>query len=245
MAEAPEAIAAVVGALTQPEARGRLLALGLARGMVWRDGVVPEGAPDFPVQLTDDLLDFGYGLLALGLELRDANRELATVRQFPTDEAFRVAAEALESAVRRGSPEDPDRGRHLVVCAAAFHLAGYAARSFSVLPSAALDLNLASHERVLGMLLRRDLYQMRSILIQWHLDSGHSDDAVSARLLDADDTFGPEDALVMALSTAYHRAVGMADSALLLGDRGVFGRALTALEAVVTNAASIGNIPTW
>ena len=164
MAEAPEAIAAVVDALTQPEARGRLLALGLARGMVWRDGVVPEGAPDFPVQLTDDLLDFGYGLLALGLELRDANRELATARQFPTDEAFRVAAEALESAVRRGSPEDPDRGRHLVVCAAAFHLAGYAARSFSVLPPAALDLNLASHERVLGMLLRRDLYQMRSIL---------------------------------------------------------------------------------
>lgn len=245
MAEAPEAIAAVVGALTQPEARGRLLALGLARGMVWRDGVVPEGAPDFPVQLTDDLLDFGYGLLALGLELRDANRELATVRQFPTDEAFRVAAEALESAVRRGSLEDPDRGRHLVVCAAAFHLAGYAARSFSVLPSAALDLNLASHERVLGMLLRRDLYQMRSILIQWHLDSGHSDDAVSARLLDADDSFGPEDALVMALSTAYHRAVGMADSALLLGDREVFDRALTALEAGVANAASIGNIPTW
>ena len=37
----PEAIAAVVTALTQPDARGRLLALGLARGMVWRDGVVP------------------------------------------------------------------------------------------------------------------------------------------------------------------------------------------------------------
>ena len=73
----------------------------------------------------------------------------------------------------------------------------------------------------------------------------HSDDAVSARLLDADDSFGPEDAVVMALSTAYHRAVGMADSALLLGDREVFGLALTALEAVVANAASIGNIPTW
>lgn len=245
MAQDPEAIAAVVEELTQPDARGRLLALGLARGMVWRDGVVPEGAPDFPVQLTDDLLDFGYGLLALGLELRDANRELATARQFATDEAFRVAAEALESAVRRGSPEDPNRGRHLVVCAAAFHLAGYAARSFSILPSPALDLNLASQERVLGMLLRRDLYQMRSVLIQWHLDSGHLDDAVTARLSDADDSFGPEDAVVMALSTAYHRAVGMADSAILLGDREIFGRALTALEAVVANAASIGNIPTW
>jgi hypothetical protein len=245
MAQDPDAIAAVVAELTQPEARGRLLALGLARGMVWRDGVVPEGAPDFPLQLTDDLLDFGYGLLTLGLELRDANRELATARQFATDEAFRVAAEALESAVRRGSPDDPDRGRHLVVCAAAFHLAGYAARSFSVLPSPALDLNLASSERVLGMLLRRDLYQMRSVLIQWHLAPRHSDNAVTARLLDADDSFGPEDAVMIALSTAYHRAVGMADSGLLLGAREVFGLALTSLEEVVANAASIGNIPTW
>jgi hypothetical protein len=245
MAQNPNAISSVVAELTEPEARGRLLALGLARGMVWRDGVVPEGAPDFPAQLTDDLLDFGYGLLALGLELRDANRQLATERQFPTDEAFRVAAEALESAVRRGNPADPDRGRHLVVCAAAFHLAGYAARSFSVLPSPALDLNLASHERVLGMLLRRDLHLMRSALIQWHLDPAHSDDAVSTRLLNADDDFGPEDAAVLALSTAYHRAVGMADSGLLLGDRETVSSALTALEEIVANAASIGNIPTW
>src|SRR5690606_32751899 len=103
------------------------------------------------------------------------------------DDAFRVAAEAIESAVRRGSPDDLDRGRHLVVCAAAFHLAGYAARSFSVLPSPALALNLASHERVLGLLLRRDLHQMRAALIRWHVDPAHSDDVVSARLLDAAD----------------------------------------------------------
>ena len=245
MAQDPEAIATVVDELTQPEARGRLLALGLARGMVWRDGVVPEGAPDFPARLTDDLLDFGYGLLALGLELRDANRERASTRQFATADAFRVSAEALESAVRRGDPRDPDRGRHLVVCAAAFHLAGYAARSFSVLPSPALDLNLSSGERVLGLLLRRDLQHMRSTLIQWHLDATHSDDAVSTRLLNPDDEFGPEDAALMALSTSYHRAVGMADSGLLLGDREMFGVALTALEEVVAAAASIGNIPTW
>jgi len=245
VAQDPAAIAALVRELIRPEARGRLLSLGLARGMVWRDGVVPDGAPNFPVQLTDDLLDFGYGLLALGLELRDANRELATSEQFPTDEAFRVAAEALESAVRRGDPQDPDRGRHLVVCAAGFHLAGYAARSFSILPSPTLDLNLASHERVLGLLLRRDLPQMRSALIQWHHDPAHSDDVVSSRLLDADDNFNTEDAVVMALSTAYHRAVGLADSGLLLGDRVVFGQALTALEEVIANAVSVGNIPTW
>jgi hypothetical protein len=213
--------------------------------MVWRDGVVPEGAPEFSAQLTNDLLDFGYGLLALGLELRDSNRQAVIERAFDTVEAFRVAAEAIESAVRRGDRDDPDRGRHLVVCAAAFHLAGYAARSFSLLPLPALDLNLASHERVLGLLLRRDLYAMRSIIIQWHLDPTHSDEAVSARLLDAEDSFGPEDAAILALSTAYHRAVGRADSALGLGDRDAFDLAITALDSVVSNASLIGNIPTW
>src|SRR5206468_2530253 len=114
----------------------RLLALGLARGMVWRDGVVPDGAPPAlnSATLTQDLLDFGYGVLALALELRDANRERPPEQQFDTREAFRVAAEATESAVRRGDPNWGDQGRHLVVSAAAFHLAGYAARSFSLLP---------------------------------------------------------------------------------------------------------------
>src|SRR5260221_5683774 len=42
----PEAISRTLAELIQPEARGRLLALGLARGMIWRDGIVPAGAPD-------------------------------------------------------------------------------------------------------------------------------------------------------------------------------------------------------
>jgi hypothetical protein len=157
MAQNPEAINAALAELIDPQARGRLLARGLARGMIWRDGVVPEGGQEFAASLTPDLLDFGYGVLALGLELRDANRERAADRQFETGEAFRVAAEAIESAPRRGDPADGDQGRHLVVSAAAFRLAGYAARSFSMLPMPALTRNLASHERALGLLLRRDL----------------------------------------------------------------------------------------
>jgi len=42
--------------------------------MIWRDGVVPDGAQEFSSSLTSDLLDLGYGILALALELRDANR---------------------------------------------------------------------------------------------------------------------------------------------------------------------------
>src|SRR5713226_6711518 len=193
MASDPEAISRALADLVQPQARGRLLAQGLARGMVWRDGVVPDGAPEFSASLTPDLLDFGYGVLALALELRDANRDREANQRFNTDEPFRVAAEAIESAVRRGDPLSGDQGRHLVVSAAAFHLAGFAARSFSMLPIPALAKNLASHERALGYVLRRDLSLLREHIIQWHTDPSHSDATVAGRLLDENDDFGPED----------------------------------------------------
>lgn len=247
MARDPETINRILTDLVQPEARGRLLALGLARGMVWRDGVVPEGVPERlrSATLTPDLLDFGYGVLALALELRDANRERAAGEQFPTSEAFRVAAEAIESAVRRGDPTHEDHGRHLVISSAAFHLAGYAARSFSLLPLPVLERNLASHERCLAYLLRRDLPILRSQIIQWHSDTAHSDDTLARRLLDETDTFDAEDAALLVLTTLYHRGLGLADTGLLLGDREALDAALRTLETVASSAGQIGNIPTW
>lgn len=245
MAQNPEVISQTLAALIQPDARGRLLARGLARGMVWREGVVPEGAQDFSASLTPDLLDFGYGILSLALELRDANRDRNADQRFNTDEPFRVAAEAIESAVRRGDPLNGDQGRHLVVSAAAFHLAGFAARSFSMLPSPALTKNLASPERALGYVLRRDLSLLREHIIRWHADPAHSDAALAARLLDENDSFGPEDAAILALTTSYYHALGLADTALLFGNREMFDSAVRAIEGVVTFAAQIGNIPMW
>jgi replicative superfamily II helicase len=247
MARDPEAINRTLSNLIQPEARGRLLALGLARGMVWRDGVVPEGAPERlnSSTLTPDLLDFGYGILALALELRDANRERTAGEQFLTNEALRVAAEAIESAVRRGDPNDGDQSRHLVISAAAFHLGGYAARSFSLLPLPALDRNLASHERCLAYLLRRDLAILRSQIIQWQSNPNNGDEAVAVRLLDENDAFNVGDAALLALTTEYHRGLGLADTALLFGNRDTFDAAVQLLEIVVSSAGQIGNIPLW
>src|ERR1700722_5230866 len=122
MANNAEAIVAQLNGLIAPQTRGRLLARGLARGLLWRDGVLPLGAPEFAPSLTLDLLDFGYGVLALALELRDTNRNRDQAA-FATSDAFRVAAEAIESAVRRDAGTGRDRGRHLVVGATAFHLA--------------------------------------------------------------------------------------------------------------------------
>lgn len=75
MALNPQALKAALDAATAQQARGRLLARGVARGMVWRQGVVPEGGPAFAPELTSDLLDFGYGILAGALELRDVGEE--------------------------------------------------------------------------------------------------------------------------------------------------------------------------
>ncbi len=212
--------------------------------MVWRDGIVPEGRPSFVDNLSADLLDFGYAVLVLALELRDTNLTRAN-GEFETKDAFVAAAEAIESAVRRGDPSDGDQGRHLVVGATAFHLAGYAARSYSMLPRSVLDKNLASSEHALAFLLRRDLLVLRELILDWLGRAEHSDEAIARRLANVDDEFGPEDALVLALTTIYFRALGLADTALLTGERARYESAIAALAKLVAVAGDTGNVPIW
>lgn len=149
------------------------------------------------------------------------------------------------SPVRRENSEGRDQGRHLVVSASAFHLAGYAARSFSMLPLPALETNLSTQERSLALLLRRDMDVLREHLLTWNTDPRLSDDAITARLLDTEDDFGPEDATYVSLTNIYQQQVGLSDSALVLGDVEVFGRAVEGLQRLVSAAASVGNLATW
>lgn len=244
MAQNPDEIRRSLDRYLGPDFRGRLRAKGIARGMVWRDGVVPEGSPPFVDTLSADLLDFGYAVLVLALELRDANLTRAE-GSFETKDEFVVAAEAIESAVRRGDPNDGDQGRHLVVGAAAFHLAGYAARSYSMLPPSALDKNLASSERALAFLLRRDLLALRELILSWLGRAEHSDEGIAQRLANADDEFGPEDAVVLALTTTYFRTLGLADTALLTGERARYEAAIAALAKLIEAAGDVGNVPIW
>ncbi len=58
MATTPEAIAQLIAEATAPGFRDDLLAKGQARSMVWRDGVLPPGAPQFSNLLTYDLLSY-------------------------------------------------------------------------------------------------------------------------------------------------------------------------------------------
>ena len=245
MANNLAAIVERLNELTEPAARGRLLARGLARGLLWRDGVLPLGAPQFTASLTLDLLDFGYGVLALALELRDANRTREPGAVFQTSDAFRVAAEAIESAVRRDTGESRDRGRHLVISATAFHLAGYAARSYSMLPIPALEANLSTQERCLGLILRKDMAILREQVIGWASDETRGDDQIAARLSNPEDDFDADDAMVIAATNAYIRAVGRADWGLLYGSPEQFQSAIELLRQLIAASARSGQLSTW
>jgi hypothetical protein len=245
MAQSPERIRQSLDRYLSRDFRGRLLARGIARGVVWRDGAVPLGGPEFAENLTADLLDFGYTLLALALELRDANNARNSEQPFKTDDAFEVAAEAIESATRRADPRDPDHGRHLVVGAAAFHLAGYSARSYSLLRGLTQNTNLASCERALALLLQRDMLTLRDLIVEWLARTEHSDETVTKRLGDEADGFGSDDAVLLALTATYFRALGLADSALLTGDPPLHDKVIEILKELINKAAIVGNLPHW
>lgn len=244
MAQDPDAIRETLESLLRPNARGRLLARGRARGMVWRDGIVPEGGPNFPDELTPDLLDVGYAALSLALELRDVNLERANTDPFETSKALELAAEAIESAVRRGNPNDADQGRQLVICAAALHLAGYAARSYSLLPPSILSKNLATPELALAYLLRRDLNSLRKLVVKWLSDPRNTDQEVAKRIA-IDVQFGPEDAAITSQTAAYLRSLGLADTALLQGESTTYEEAISGLRQVTEATGQLGNIPLW
>ena len=116
--------------LTLPVYRNKLLARGLARGMIWRNGQLPPGSPMFSQQLTSDLLDHGFRILDTALRLR----EIAPEPNGILDRSLSIAGEAIESAGRQGDPSDPARGFHLTCAAASFHIGHFAARG--ILPSA-------------------------------------------------------------------------------------------------------------
>jgi len=134
MPTTPEAIVAAITDATTTGFRGRLIARGQARAMIWRDGVLPADAPAFAPQLSFDLHSYGYGLLGLGLRLLEMDGDVSQARI-----AFEQAATALESVMARGDRQEADRHFHFVMAAASYHLAHLSARAYSLLTFIAAD----------------------------------------------------------------------------------------------------------
>jgi hypothetical protein len=239
VAETAAELSSRLQVVVEPGVRGRLLDKGLARGLIWRDGNLPEGAPVFPESLSEDLLDYGHAVMALALRLRasgEANPRLL-------DRAFLVAGEAIEAAVHRGE-ERLDRGFHRVTAAVAFHLGRYAARAFSMLPAAAEAQNLAPTEAALVQLVRRRLDELHKAFSEWLLDPANADDSV-AHKLEGDDDFDQTEAVHSVLTSSFMRGLALFDHALTTGDTEVADQARSRLFTTADAARDLNAVSHW
>ena len=177
MARSVEEIEQEILRATEPGFRGDLLTQGQARSIIWREGKLPTDAPRFSVQLSYDLLSYGYGLLGHGLRLLEEGGNSDLARR-----AFEFSADALESVVTNGA-ESPDRDFHRFMAAAGYHLGGFSARAYSMLDSGFDDLSLSEMQKSLSLLMLRRLDGLEERLNQWRRE-GEGDDSSLADSID-------------------------------------------------------------
>lgn len=237
MAESVELLTERLGTATQPGFRERLLDKGLARGMIWRDGVMPPGSPAFPHSLTEDLLDYAHTVLNMALRLRSHDPKANLERP------FLVAGEAIEAAVHRGV-DGPDGGFHRVSAAVAFHLARYSARAYSMLSTEIGSTNLAPTETALVQLLRRKLDDLHELYARWLLDEEHSDERVAEKLRDDKDYDGT-DACNEVIVSAFMRALALFDHAITAGEPESAVAAKKQLQLSVDAARNVHAVSHW
>lgn len=252
MPTSSEAITTAIADAATAGFRGKLIARGQARAMIWRDGVVPLDAPAFSPQLSFDLHSYAYGMLELGLRLLELDGDPKQARI-----AFEQAATALEAVVSKGNREDADRDFHFVVAAASYHLAHLSARAYSLLAIVATDENFSPIERVLALLMRRDMKELRSIVFSFKLQDRGSDRTIAAQFqqnlagVGADDF--PEsdgghfllEGLDLALTDAFFGASAMFLLALERGDRVLVDQAVARLRESLDICGEFNLLPQW
>lgn len=242
--ETPEVLVAKLEVLCASGAREQLLAKGLARGMIWEGGGLPEDSPKFSTLLTNDLLSHGYLVLGCALRLRMLTLADAVVDVAILNEGFRTAAECIEAAIRRGRPRN-DRGFHLTIAAAAFHLGQYGARSFSLLAESADQLNLVNAELLLVALMQRRLDELQRLCRDWLNDPQNNDEGIASSLESEEKDFDADDAAYIAINRVFHRAIAVFEFALHTGDGGSVQTAIALLDRCVEAAGELKHVPLW
>jgi len=252
MPTTPEGIAVDITEAATAGFRGRLIARGQARAIIWRDGVLPPDAPDFVPQLSYDLHSYGYALLGLGLRLRELGGDAAQARI-----AFEQAATALEAVIAKGNPEESDRNFHFVMAAASYHLAHLSARSYSLLTIVDNDENFSPVEQVLVQLMRRNFSALRVNVLNYRASAEGSDAsiaaAIQARLDQLGDAAEPVDGgndflfegLDTALIDAFYAAMSLYLLALERGERQLVDLALERLRTSLAICSELNLLPQW
>lgn len=260
MPTSPEAIQAAIELAATAGFRGRLIARGQARAMIWRDGVLPADAPPFSPQLSYDLQTYAYSLLDLGLRMRELGGDEAASRT-----AFERAATALEAVIAKGAQDDPERDFHFVMAASAYHLAHLSARAFSLLSLVAEDANFSVVERGLALLMRRDFGNLQTAILTYKLDGRGSDGSIVAVIESAFPPDVPEaleaavgsepldddrgavllDAVDRALTDRFMGALSAYILALERGDGALLEAGLAQLRVGLGVSADLNFVPQW
>ncbi|MBC7299414.1 MAG: DEAD/DEAH box helicase [Nocardia sp.] len=250
MPQSPEVIEAAIREAISPGFRGGLLARGEARGMIWRDGILPENAPEFGPLLDYNLLSYGYALLGSGMRLIEAegSRELSR-------RAFENAAVAIESVIARG-PQTDDREFHRVVAAAAYHLGGFSARAYSLLSKVRNSAQTTASEQCLVLLMLRSLDDLSALIFGWRAESRASDaelvtvlersyTAVGIDDLAEEDAPDVIDVIDLALTDAFMAAMSVAMLAFERGDAELLDDAVHRLRTGLDAAGELNLVPQW
>jgi superfamily II DNA/RNA helicase len=232
--------------------RGNLLARGQSRSMIWRDGLLPEDAPEYSGLLSHDLLSYSYSLLSHGLRLIDLQRDSTLARA-----AFEHTAEALEAVIAR-SENNSERDFHRVVAAAAYHLGGYSAKAYSLLHASTSAANLTLTERSLAKLMLRDFDGLSADVEAWKRNGSSSDEAILKILSQSQysalsaNGLGDEerenaliDAMNLVLNEDFLSALGSALLAFERGERFEIEQALSKLTVGLESAAELNLVAQW
>ena len=160
--------------------RGRLLERGLSRSMIWKEGELPDGAPNYSHVLSYDLLSYGYSLLSLAIRLRDLGGNENLCRS-----AFEKAAQAISNIIDNGTSTDPEYGFHMVMAASAYHLGRFSAKAYSLIHSNLNNGNVSNMEKHLCLLMLRQFNKLELSIMDWK-ESGIAADTTLAGKLEAE-----------------------------------------------------------
>lgn len=252
MPTTPEAITADIVEAATAGFRGRLIARGQARAIIWRDGELPPDAPAFAPQLSYDLHSYGYALLGIGLRLRELGGDAAPARI-----AFEQAATALEAVIAKGNRQEVDRDFHFIMAAAGYHLAHLSARAYSLLAIVEADENFSPIERILAQLMRRNFRAIRVSVLDYR-SSGQGSDAqiaaaIQANLDQAEATADPAEGrneflfegLDIALTDAFMAAMSLFLLALERGEQPLLDSTLERLRTSLAICSELNLLPQW
>lgn len=206
--------------------------------MIRRNGILPPEAPEFSTYLDADLLNYGYAMLATSVDLLDASQvagdaELANPAL--VREGFIQGSYALEAATRNAAQAD-DLAFHGLVAGAASHLAGYAARAYSLIRASRRSSRLAPMEEALADLAMRDLKSVEDRAREFRSSPTILDEALLASL-EAETEAGEAeqttqelvDPILLLLTENYLAAVATATFAIEIGNEDLLAAALNDL----------------